>query len=69
LPQSIPNSAALAIAFACSSSFAIFVEFNSEYHSLGLSFTQAELISVILILLGIIGIFWSLKNGKKYQAA
>lgn len=45
------------------------IRVNSEYHALGLSFTQAELISTILILLGIIGIFWSLKNGKKYQAA
>jgi prolipoprotein diacylglyceryltransferase len=45
------------------------IRVNSKYHALGLSFTQAELISTILILLGIIGIFWSLKNGKKYQSA
>jgi prolipoprotein diacylglyceryl transferase len=45
------------------------IRVNSKYHALGLSFTQAELISTILILLGIIGIFWSLKNGKKYQLA
>jgi prolipoprotein diacylglyceryltransferase len=42
------------------------IRVNSKYHALGLSFTQAELISTILILLGITGIFWSLRNGKKY---
>ena len=42
------------------------IRVNSKYHALGLSFTQAELISTILVLLGITGIFWSLKNGKKY---
>lgn len=42
------------------------IRVNSKYHALGLSFTQAELISTILILLGITGIFWSMKNGKKY---
>ncbi len=42
------------------------IRVNSKYHTFGISYTQAELISTILILLGIIGIFWSIKNGKKY---
>ena len=42
------------------------IRVNSKYHALGLSFTQAELISTILVILGIVGIFWSLKNGNKY---
>lgn len=42
------------------------IRVNSRYHAFGLSFTQAELISSILVLLGIIGIFWSLKNKDKY---
>lgn len=45
------------------------IRVNSKYNAFGLSFTQAELISTILILLGITGIFWSLKNGKKYLSA
>jgi prolipoprotein diacylglyceryltransferase len=45
------------------------IRVNSEYHALGLSFTQAELISTILIILGITGIFWSLKNGNKYAVS
>jgi len=45
------------------------IRVNSKYHALGLSFTQAELISTILILLGITGIFWSLKNGNKYSVS
>jgi prolipoprotein diacylglyceryltransferase len=45
------------------------IRVNSKYHALGLSFTQAELIATILIILGITGIFWSLKNGNKYAAA
>jgi prolipoprotein diacylglyceryltransferase len=45
------------------------IRVNSKYHAFGLSFTQAELISTILILLGITGIFWSIKNGKKYTIA
>ena len=42
------------------------IRVNSRYHALGLSFTQAELISTILVLLGIAGIFWSLKNADKH---
>jgi len=45
------------------------IRVNSKYHALGLSFTQAELISTILIILGITGIFWSLKNGNKYAVS
>jgi len=45
------------------------IRVNSKYHALGLSFTQAELIATILIILGIMGIFWSLKNGNKYAVS
>lgn len=43
------------------------IRVNSEYHAFGLAFTQAEMISTILILLGIFGIFWSQKNSHKYS--
>jgi len=43
------------------------IRVNSEYHTFGLAFTQAEMISTILILLGIFGLFWSLKNSDKYS--
>ena len=42
------------------------IRVNSKYHAFGLSFTQAELISFIMVVLGIIGIVWSLRNAKKY---
>lgn len=45
------------------------IRVNSKYHVFGLGFTQAELISTILVLLGVIGIIWSLKNEKKNQTA
>ena len=45
------------------------IRVNSKYHALSLSFTQAELIATILIILGITGIFWSLKNGNKYAVS
>ncbi|MCX6166962.1 MAG: prolipoprotein diacylglyceryl transferase [Sphingobacteriales bacterium] len=41
------------------------IRVNSKYHVAGISFTQAELISSVLILLGIGGAIWSLKNAKK----
>lgn len=44
------------------------IRVNSKYHLLGIGFTQAELISTILILLGVAGIFWSLKNQNKFQS-
>jgi prolipoprotein diacylglyceryltransferase len=43
------------------------IRVNSEYHAFGLAFTQAEMISTILILLGIFGLFWSLKNSDRYS--
>lgn len=43
------------------------IRVNSKYHLLGIGFTQAELISTVLILLGVTGIFWSLKNQNKFQ--
>jgi prolipoprotein diacylglyceryltransferase len=41
------------------------IRVNSKYHVAGISFTQAELISSVLVLLGIGGAIWSLKNAKK----
>ncbi|MXV15468.1 prolipoprotein diacylglyceryl transferase [Hufsiella ginkgonis] len=41
------------------------IRVNSTYHAFGLTFTQAEMISLILVLLGIAGVTWSLKNHKK----
>lgn len=45
------------------------IRVNSKYHAFGIGFTQAELISTILVLLGVIGVIWSLKNEKNYQTA
>ncbi len=41
------------------------IRVNSVYHAFGIVFTQAELISTILILLGIAGCIWSVKNARK----
>lgn len=38
------------------------IRVNSEYHVAGLSFTQAELISTILVLGGVFGAIWSVKK-------
>src|SRR5690606_20159972 len=43
------------------------IRVNSKYHVGGLSFTQAELISTIMILMGVAGIIWSLNNHKKQR--
>lgn len=42
------------------------IRVNSKYHVFGIGFTQAELISAILVITGIAGIFWSLNNAKKH---
>ena len=42
------------------------IRVNSKYHVMGLSFTQAEMISFILVLSGIIGIFWSISYARKH---
>ncbi|KHJ37191.1 prolipoprotein diacylglyceryl transferase [Pedobacter glucosidilyticus] len=44
------------------------IRVNSKYEVAGLSFTQAELISSIMILAGIGGIIWSVKNYKSGRA-
>ncbi|WP_026904923.1 prolipoprotein diacylglyceryl transferase [Pedobacter glucosidilyticus] len=44
------------------------IRVNSKYEVAGLSFTQAELISSIMILAGIGGIIWSFKNYKSGRA-
>lgn len=41
------------------------IRVNSKYNAFGLSFTQAEMISVIMVIAGVIGIFWSLNYAKK----
>lgn len=43
------------------------IRVNSKYHVGGLSFTQAELISTIMILSGIAGIIWSINNHKNQK--
>lgn len=43
------------------------IRVNSKYHVGGLSFTQAELISTIMVMLGIAGIIWSVNNHKKQK--
>lgn len=43
------------------------IRVNSKYHVAGLSFTQAELISTIMILSGIAGIIWSINNHKNQK--
>jgi prolipoprotein diacylglyceryl transferase len=45
------------------------IRVNSVYHFLGMTFTQAELISSILIVLGIVGAIWSVKHHRNKQLA
>ena len=45
--------------------FVEMIRVNSKYHLGSFSFTQAEMISTILVIGGIIGIFWSLNSAKK----
>src|SRR5690606_38012565 len=42
------------------------IRVNSKYNAFGLSFTQAEMISVFMILAGVVGIFWSINYAKKH---
>ncbi len=42
------------------------IRVNSKYHLFGMAFTQAELISFILVMLGVIGVIWSVRNTRKY---
>lgn len=42
------------------------IRVNSKYHAFGLSFTQAELISTIMVLVGIGGIVWSYRYARKH---
>src|SRR5690606_9473317 len=41
------------------------IRVNALYHAFGIEFTQAEMISLFLVLAGIAGIFWSLNAYKK----
>jgi len=41
------------------------IRVNSKYNAFGISFTQAEMISVFMIIMGIVGIFWSINYAKK----
>jgi phosphatidylglycerol:prolipoprotein diacylglycerol transferase len=43
------------------------IRVNTKYHLFGINFTQAELISLILVISGIAGIFWSLNNYHKHS--
>ncbi len=42
------------------------IRVNSKYHAFGLNFTQAELISFILVILGISGAIWSVQYARKH---
>ena len=42
------------------------IRVNSKYHAFGISFTQAEMISLLMVIAGVIGIFWSIRYGKKH---
>jgi prolipoprotein diacylglyceryl transferase len=44
------------------------IRVNSKYEVAGLSFTQAELISSVMVILGIAGIVWSVKKYKSGRA-
>ena len=44
------------------------IRINSEYHFVGMSFTQAELISVLLIMLGLVGVFKTTKESYLHKA-
>lgn len=41
------------------------IRVNSKYHAFGIAFTQAELISVLLVLTGIGGLIWSVNKAGK----
>lgn len=41
------------------------IRVNSKYNAFGISFTQAEMISVFMIIMGVIGIFLSINYAKK----
>lgn len=41
------------------------IRVNSLYHVAGIAFTQAELISSVLILAGLIGVFWTISRYKR----
>jgi prolipoprotein diacylglyceryltransferase len=42
------------------------IRINPDYHFLGIDATQAELIAVLLFILGLLGIFYFSKNPKKF---
>jgi len=42
------------------------IRVNSKYHAFGLSFTQAEMISVFMVIAGILGIFWTYRYSLKH---
>ncbi|WP_207532839.1 prolipoprotein diacylglyceryl transferase [Desertivirga arenae] len=41
------------------------IRVNSFYHAFGMAFTQAELISFIMIVVGILGAIWAINNHRK----
>jgi prolipoprotein diacylglyceryltransferase len=41
------------------------IRVNTLYNVSGFTFTQAEMISTILVILGIVGIVWSIKSYNK----
>ncbi|TZF83975.1 prolipoprotein diacylglyceryl transferase [Pedobacter sp. BS3] len=43
------------------------IRVNSLYHVFGMAFTQAELISFIMVIIGIVGMIWTSQQAKKTQ--
>ena len=41
------------------------IRVNSKYHVFGMSFTQAELISSVMVLSGVVGVIWSVNHHSK----
>lgn len=45
------------------------IRVNALYHAFGMAFTQAEMISFVMVFVGIAGVFWcSARNKKKFQS-
>ena len=43
------------------------IRVNNKYHFIGIETTQAEMISILIIILGIIGCIFFYKRAKKYH--
>ncbi len=43
------------------------IRVNATYHAFGLTFTQAEMLSLVMIILGVVGTIWSIISHRKKQ--